>query len=268
MICISRIIGNGIEEEMKILGLSGAIFLSAFSHSYGQDKIIRIASDPWCPFVCAQNSDKPGILIEVVKRVFEPEHRILTDLMPWSRVIEETRIGRAHIVIGALKSDVPDFVFPRESIVRQKSCFYVHPKSTWKFREIKDLKSVRLGGVQDYKYGEPVDEYIRNHLDSDQVDLMSGIDTGERLIKKLESSRVDVIIEDESVVRYLISRSKGTFEPKQAGCLKSEAIYLAFSPAPGQIEFSKKRSQLFDQKVRAMRSDGRLREILGSYGLR
>lgn len=231
-------------------------------------EIIKIAYDPWCPHTCDKSSEIKGIYLDVLTEVFKDSKFGLEFVqINWSRAIEDTRKGVYNAVAGALKADAPDFKFPKFSINYQKSCFYVKNNDKWKFNGMESLKGKKVGSVQGYTYGEPFDSAVTKDY-KDVLDPITGEDTSYRLIQKLALGRNDIIIEDESVVRFtmmkLVSEKKLQSDViKQAGCLKATPLYFAVSPLDKNKEEILK---IWDEGVKKIKSNGTLKSLFKKYG--
>lgn len=231
-------------------------------------EVLTVVGDPWCPFTCKADSAQEGVVVEIARAVFEPEFEVKYSELPWARAIEDTRKGNYTALVGALKSDAPDFVFPDASPVFQRSCYYVVKGKSWKYKSIADVKRIVLGITKDYSYGEPLDEYLKSHLENNpKLEAISGVDTTLRLLKKLAAGRLDAIVDDESVVNYLLANNE---ELKKAnivpvGCQKKVPLYIAFSPKDKAK--SKHLAEIASKRIKDMQKDGRMQKLLRKYGI-
>ncbi len=249
---------------VKILNRCGAALLCFFVLNFAHSDEITLAGDPWCPFTCDPASDKPGLIVEVAKELLESAgHKVIYKEVAWARAVNDTRDNKINAVAGALKADAPDFIFPSVSWANQKSCFFVKKGSAWKYKGVDSLKDQKIGAVQDYTYGEPFDSYVKN---SKSVDLVSGTGTTLKLFKKLQDSRVAIIIEDETVAAYTLVNDKSLAgsEIVKVGCLKATPLYVTFSPKnPKSKDYAKSLSESFKK----FKTSPKMKEILSRYGL-
>jgi polar amino acid transport system substrate-binding protein len=236
--------------------------------SLAQAEKIKIAADPWCPFTCGAGSGKPGLLIEVMSESLAPEFQIDYIEMAWDKAIGDVRTGKFSAIAGALKEDAPDFVFPKNSVGKQLSCFFVSSSSRIEYKSPVSLRGLKLGFVKDYNYGEEIDEFISSvGLRSPYLTMVSGTDTTMQMLEKLHDQKIDVMVEENSVVNYVIANSKNPsrLAVKQLGCSKPQPLYIAFSPA--QKEKSDRLIKKFEAGVESLIKTGRLSEIAKKYGL-
>ena len=86
------------------------------------------------------------------------------------------------------------------------------------------------------------------------------------LINKLQSGKVDVVVEDASVMLYALM--KLGLPPGQikaaSSAQQSQTLYVAFAPGnPASKEYA----QQFDAGLRKLRASGKLQQILSRYNL-
>jgi polar amino acid transport system substrate-binding protein len=243
-----------------------AALLVIYSASNCRADRITIVADYWCPINCDPSSLQPGLMVEIAQIVFaNAGHTIEYKIVPWARAIQDSREGKFTGIIGALRGDAPDFIFPEnELLMVSPNAFFVKNDSKWSYNDIASLSNVKLAAVSGYDYGEILNEYIKK--EGKNVDLASGEDAGERNIKKLLMGRVDVIVEAAPVLWYTAAKIGVTDQLKAAGQV-SEAVgsYIAFSPA---IAKSKEYARILSDGVDTLRKSGKLQEILQKYGLK
>ena len=249
---------------VKILTIG--LYLSA--NSGHAAKVIKLVGDPWCPFSCDPTAPNKGFVVDLVKQIFEAKGYVVTyESMTWARAIEETRENHFTALAGALFSDVPDFVFPNRAAATQRNCFYVKKGVKWKYKNIDSFKDIVIGIVKGYSYDPSLDEYFaKNSGNPERVEVVSGMGTALKLIRKVLDNRNDVLIEDESVVAYTL---KSTADIKTddlivAGCLKRMSLHLAFSPNNPK---SKLYAQIFSEGLKKLKSSNQLKLISDRYGI-
>ena len=227
---------------------------------------ITLAADEWCPYNCDPSSAEPGYMIEIVKEVFKGKgHEIQYSIMPWARAIEESRAGRQTGIIGAFKSDAPDFIFPDRDFGDSGSIFYVKKGSTWNYSDIASLEKVSIAVIQDYSYNDDVDPYIAKHKDdSGRVQIGTGDNALEKNVNKLLSGRVSAVLEDSHVMDHFLKKSALVNQVSRAGGINPEKVYIAFSPVNSR---SKEYAHMLSEGINALEKSGKLKEILAKYGL-
>ena len=219
---------------------------------------ISLLTDEWCPYTCELNSDKPGILVEVANKVFSQDDiDIDYQMVNWARAIKKVRVGKGDALLGAYKSDSPDFIFHTSPILYSQMCFFVQANDPWLYTGLNSLLERQLSVVNGYSYGELFDQYMLQHPKN--FILLTGDELLNRASFMLYKKRIDTILED----KYVFHEEQLAGHLKVAGCLAKEGVYIAFSPA------HKARSQalviLIDAKLVELKAQGEIEKIIAKY---
>ena len=234
----------------------------------GATETITIIADEWCPYNCQPESARPGMGIEIAEKIFgsagiEVEYK----LYPWTEALQRVREGKDSAVIGAFRTDAPDFIFPAIPFSFSRQCFYTRQDSEWQFKNVSSLTGVVLGVIDGYSYGNLVDAYIRNHRDSGRVYISRSTTGGTAgladLISRMKEGRIDVLIEDRNVLSYDLIEDRPELMLRDAGCFPSSSVYIAFSPATP--DKSLRYIRLLDRGMRRMFHDGVIQKITSKY---
>lgn len=208
------------------------VFLST-SISLAEDRTITLVADKWCPFNCSETPGHRGILVERATAALAGEG-IQVDYieMPWSRAITGVRDGTYDAIVGAGRSETPDFHFPTEPLATARHSFFTLASARWRYQGLESLRRVRIGVIQDYSYGGLYQDYIEpNQGDVARLAILRGNRVLPRLIRMLQLGRIDALVAEERVLNYYFI-SRGRVNPlRHAGLANSEALYVAFSPA-------------------------------------
>lgn len=235
-------------------------------HCASAETVLRVRADDWMPMNGQPNSPYPGFLVEILKAVFEPEGiKVDYRLLPWERAMQETRAGRIDCVIGAYKSDVPDFVFPELHWGVDHAVLFVRASERWTFNgDLQQLKQRRTGVVTGYSYGDEFDAFGLAHQ-GQHIFYISGKDPLKMNIKKLKAGRLNTILDGVAPVMWQLKQLGAENYLKIAGeVLPPEPIYLACSPA----KFSSQRIvNLADKGFLRIRASGELQSILDRYDI-
>lgn len=237
--------------------------LICISRTVVADTIV-LASDEWCPYNCAPGSDKPGFMVEIATKVFaEAGHQVDYKIVPWSRALDEARSGKLSGVIGAYKSDAPDFVFPARAPAQSETVFFAKTGEIWRYDGEKSLAAVAIAGILDYSYTESMDKYITsNKADPLRVQLVSGDDGLDKNVKKLLAGRVRVVLEDRAVMRHYLSTHGLQDKIVAVGAISAEDVFIAFSPA---LKNSKDYAHILSVGIEKMQASGELQRIIANY---
>lgn len=228
---------------------------------------ITIRADNWPPFNGEPKDAKAGYMIEVLREIYAPlGHKIDYQLMSWDDSLASVRKGQFNAVVGAARDDAEDFIFPQEPFGTSTNTFFVPSTSTWSYNEISSLAKIKLGVIEDYAYSDELDAYIKANKKSGKVLVSRGEEALALLINKVQTGKVDVIVEDASVMLFaLMKMGLPPGQIKAAGLPRdSQDIYVAF--APGNPA-SKGYAQQFDEGIRKLRTSGKLQQILARYNL-
>lgn len=226
---------------------------------------VTIRADHWYPMNGTPGAANPGFMIEIAQQALaKGGHTVDYALMPWERALYSAQKGQIDCVVGAYKSDAPDLLFPENSQGIDTVAAYVKKGSAWRYSTLDALKSIKLGAISGYGYGDTIDAYIEKNPQS--VQLTVGDTALDQNIKKLAAGRIDALIESPAVFDTKLKELKleGHFE--QAGTLSDvENLYIACSPVK---ESSKTYVKLISEGTEALRQSGELAKILEKYGLK
>ena len=242
------------------------IFLLLISSSSNASTQVKIATDPWCPYVCEGEEARTGVLIEVVQQAFaESGYLVEFVSLNWARAIEEARKGKVQGIIGGFKTDSPDFIFGQEHLLYSQMCFYTQEAGSWQFTGVNSLDNRVTAVVNGYSYGDEMDAYIKNNetIGQQNIARVYGKETITQRLKLLAKHKVDTLVEDKLVMTQVKQNKTPSFKLRQAGCLPPEKIYLGFSP---NSNLSPRLSRAFDQGLKQLRKQGKIQQIIAKYG--
>lgn len=231
---------------------------------------ITLVADSWCPYNCAPEDEHPGFIIEIAKQAFAKHGiEVQYSVLPWTRAIEETRLGKYTAIVAASRDDAPDFVYPKVPQGWMRNMFYVKKGSTWRYSGIKSLNGISLGTIADYSYNPEIDGYIAKHRgDMKYIQVISGDNALETNVKKLLAGRIGALIEGQYVMDYYLSQHPNAGQMEVAGSLPAtdtDNLFVAFSPKGPK---AKQYAKILSDEMQAMRKSGELAKILASYNLK
>lgn len=244
--------------------IAGIALLLATSLPICADEIV-LGADIWPPFNGEPGSDSPGYMVEIAQKVFESKgHTITYKEIPWTRAIISCREGDIQGIIGAAVGDAEDFVFPSEYLGLSANNAFTLKESTFKYDNANSLSGVKVGFIQDYAYGDDLNNFIEANKNSKLIKFMVGNDALKKNIKKLQVHRLDVVIETKSVFEYTANEMGLSDIFKSVGVDGSpDALYIAFSPKNPK---SKEYAKILSDGVVELRNNGELEKILKKYG--
>lgn len=238
--------------------------------AYGQadnSKRVVVISDLWMPYNGVPGTEPEGYAVDILRRIFEPQGYTIDYFeRPWKRAIDDVKAGRADILIGAFKFEMPSFVFPETTIGETLMGFYTN-KPGWAFSGRESLREIeKIGIVQGYGYRQWLLDEAK--ASPGHFHLISGEDAFPRLVDMLTHNRVQAIPSSPTVMDYYIKSNSltGIYFAGYGPNPTSEKLYFALSPTyKGR---SKKLASMIDKGMAELRDSGELDRILAVYGLR
>lgn len=241
------------------------IVLCLLLHAKASSQDIVLAADYYCPLNCTPNTASPGYSIEIITKIFAPYGiKVVYKNMPWQRALALAKRGEIDGVIGALKAEAPQLIFPKTPLSHIANHLFVKQHSRWQYVGIDSLMYQRLGVISGYSYGQEIDQYIIENNGSEFIKLVSGNSGVKTNIRKLLRGRIDVYVEDSQVMNYVAKELGIQSKIKSAGVSSTKPIYIAFSP---QSALALQFVQIFDHGFEPLKASGELNAILAKYGV-
>jgi polar amino acid transport system substrate-binding protein len=238
--------------------------MSATAHA----ERLTFTTGDWRPYIFEENgtvdSKTPGFSIEIVNAAFAKlGYEIVYKTAPFLRQIDEVERGIFTALVGVYRAEAPNLVFPQEPIGMTRNCFYTRVGNTWKFKNLKDLPSIRFATVDGYIYGE-IDSYIK--ANDERVMKLKGNEASMmmRLTKLVETDRVTAFLQDTAVAQYFFETRGLKDRFQRSGCLPFIETMIGFSPKDPRTSAL---VQEFDIEIAKLRGSGELEKILTKYGI-
>lgn len=244
---------------------AGALLLSCGPLPAGE--ALRLASDDWCPFVCAA-AGKPidGYLVETTARALQlGGYSGVAVLMPLNRAMLAAQSGAIQGVYAPpidqrLRLSVP--------VYQSRACFYSLGGEQWTYGGVATLGGKVVGIIDDYGYDNgAMDAYIAQHRGRrDRLEIAYGDAAGAQNLHKLLRGRFGLVLEHEAVMARLLVREHAAARVRQAGCLEQ--------PLPLTVGFavtdprSAAWSAALAEGLRQMEASGERQALLQRYGLK
>ncbi|TWX70920.1 amino acid ABC transporter substrate-binding protein [Colwellia demingiae] len=245
-----------------------------------QAKVLVVASDEWCPYVC-DNANLPGFLVEIVTEIAAKNSlKVKFALTPLARALDLTEKGKIDIVLGLTPQHVSDFQLQKShlSFGGLYNDFYVRATDPWRFQSITDLEGALknnavFGTINGYEYGEKIENLLKDN--AAHVFSASGNSPLQKQLRMLRLGRLDILLDSRFTVQYQLSKlSQKTSQLKTSTTSDPTIVYagtegifiplfLGFSPL-----LSKEYIQIFDYGLSNLRENGQLNRILAKYGVR
>lgn len=239
--------------------ITAAWFSAALFSGLSTAQPLIFAANDWCPFICDTESDQPGILVEIVRAVYEGDREISIRRLPLARGIVETRANRTQGILGVIPEAAPDLVFPPLAAVTTRLCFFTLTHSSWRYQgDYHHYPDTLVGMVQSKSINDRFMQGFPN-----RVTVHGEQDTAVRLIQLLQRGRIDTLVEEQTSIDYILSRNPALPPLRQAGCGEEKPEYIAFSPA---AQDSQTLALEFAERLEKLRRTGRVDAILQRYG--
>jgi polar amino acid transport system substrate-binding protein len=228
---------------------------------------LRFTTIDYCPFTCdpAKENGREGIMTEVLRAALEEAgHKIEIKIFPYTRAVTAVSSGQYDGIIVTGKDLAPNLIYPDMPTATQKGVYSVKTGSTWKYEGIDSLAQTSIGIVKGYDYGSAeLNNYVKEHADSDKVVLLCGLNTTERALKMLLDNRIGTYVDGEYSVQYSLQRDGLTDQVSIAGYASHPFDnYTGFSQHhPKAVQYAKRLSD----KIKELKQSGELRKIINSY---
>ncbi|HKI81755.1 MAG TPA: transporter substrate-binding domain-containing protein [Pseudodesulfovibrio sp.] len=239
--------------------------LTASSPATAQERVL-VVSDTWMPYNGTPGSSREGYAVEILRVVFE-RHGFAVEYrrLPRKRAVGDVRSGRADILIGATRSELPDFVFPKTPLGHSDLCFFTMDNG-WSFTGPESLEDVVTGYVQGHDYPQWFLEDVERH--PGRFHALHGEDASVRLLAMLAEKRVQVIPGSRAVIGYYTQQADLKDRVVLAGCSRDDARELFFGLSPANMPRSRLLADILDKGVYTLRNTGQLNHLLIKYGLK
>lgn len=242
------------------------IFLSTTTASPSFAEVMTARADAWCPYNCVPNSDKPGILIELLQESFKSEGTTIDyGLLSWTQAVNSVREGKFNAIIAAAAEDAVGMVHTEQPQVTQTSCVYGLLSSTKKVSKATDLKSFKsLGIVKDYSYGDMTNKILKSPAMKKILSPIGGEQAVETNLRRVVDKKIEAFMEDSKVVEFYL-KSNNITNVKELGCTEDRMpLWIAFTATNPK---SKGWVSTLAAGHAALEKSGRLSEIMARYGI-
>jgi polar amino acid transport system substrate-binding protein len=224
---------------------------------------VILTADHWCPHTCDPESGRSGYMIDIAREAFALAGlKTQYQIRPWASGLSEIRAGLADGIVGTLPGEAPDLPRNQRALGQQSNAFAVRADDPFTFIDMTSLVGRRIGTVKDYSYSTDIDGWLAQH--PQQVLAQAGNRAAETNLGRLLDRQVDLVLDDEAVLRDAIIRTGRTGKVRTAGRLAGGSLHISFSLARHRANSL---ADTLDNGIVALRRDGRLAAILAGYGL-
>jgi len=244
------------------------IFLSLVLSAPANAQVLIVQGDLWCPYNCEPGAAQAGYVIDVLHAVFDRNGiKFRYEVVPWYRTLLQTRDGRASIAVVATQKEAQQYglLIGRALIGISSDCLYVAAANKLKYAKAEDLDALKALGISaGYIYSDEIGAWLGRRENKNKIRVQTGDRPSEINAMNLALGRLDGAIEDDYVMRHVITKLKLEGKIALAGCGKATPVYVAFSP---KLENAQKLVAQFDDGLEELRQNDQLAKILAKYGL-
>jgi len=224
--------------------------------------IMRLASLEWLPYVGAQ-LDQEGwssFIADTAARQFG--YRAKIEYFPWTRAMQlGTKDPRYAGYFPAYYTEERALTCHFSAPIGSSTVGLVHLKSApLQWSSLQDLVPLKIGVVAGFSYGTAFDAIAREGklaVDASPNDMLN--------LRKLLARRVDAVVIDKLVWRYLLATEPGLAREREQfvfhdKSLAELSLHICFQRSPEGRELQ----QAFNQAMQSLQ----LRKLEGEYFLR
>jgi len=238
------------------------LWLAAVSPLHAAESVI-LAADHWCPHTCDPATGKNGYMIDLAQEAFALSGiKTVYQVRPWATSMADIRAGLIDGVVGVLGTEAPDLPHNKMALGRQSNAFVVLADDGFTMHGLDSLTAKRIAMVKDYSYSPDIDAWLATH--ADQIQTQPGNRAAESNLAHLLNGKVNVVVDDEAVLRDAVIRLGLTGKVRTAGRQAGGTLHIAFSATRSN---GKELAAMLDAGIAKLRESGRLAEILAGYGL-
>ena len=229
---------------------------------YPSDKVI-IGTMEIDPFMYFENGEMVGPNIDIVSTALDNigyEYEFM--ILPWSRLLVSAKSGDIDMAYALYDSpERREYLhYIQEPIGLEELSIFVPTGSNITFDgNLSQLSEYRIGIVQDYFYTEQFHNAINSGL------LITDKTTStENNIEKLLNDRVDLIIENEALVKHYL-KTRGLENQLEAleVPLSFNYSYITFS----KVNLNDDLRQKLNLELKDMKADGSFYKIFNNHGM-
>lgn len=253
----------------RLLGLLLMHICTGAMANQSQQPSLRLVSDVYCPFTCEAGGESRGYLVDLAQAASAGSSRLVEyQVYPWERALVLVSQGLADGVLavserrsaGLLRSSVVGFdVVAFNALVPVQLPANGREDFSW-------LDAFRLGlAPLPLAPDDAYEHYLkqRRQLAPGAIVTVTGENASALLVRMLMSGRIQAVMENPQVVKYLMHREFPQAHLWQFDVTKPRPLYIALRDTPANRDWLTQ----FELGLAQMRLDGRLDALMARYGL-
>jgi len=226
--------------------------------AWADDVHLPIVFEDYPPYEYVEDGEVKGINLDIIREAFKRMGvSPYFEPRPWKRALFQLKAGKILALSSGFKSEkrMRFAYFPEAPLGMETNMVIVRSDSDLIVNSLDDLRSITLGVVREYVYGEPFDSMKGFQKKEGQ--------SSQQLLRMLLEERIDAAMGNKAVFRYLAEKQGKFDQIKFIHEVGSEPLYLMFSKEHGAK--SKNLSRDFGVKVNEMIKDGTFAAIEAKY---
>ncbi|HZW22552.1 transporter substrate-binding domain-containing protein [Noviherbaspirillum sp.] len=228
---------------------SAAAHASPGTHSAGPD-VMRLASLDWLPYVGAGLEQEGWSSFVADAAARHSGRRAKIDYFPWTRAVQ----------LGTRDPNYAGYFPAYYTEERARTCHFSAPigsstvgfaylqRAPLQWASVQDLTALRIGVVAGFSNGPAFDAMAREgklRLDASPNDMLN--------LRKLLAGRVDTVVIDKLVLRYLLATEPGLARERKQFAFHDKplaelSLHVCFQRTPAGREMQ----QAFDQGMQGL----------------
>lgn len=228
---------------------------------------LRITTDVYCPYTCAENASERGVLVDIVAEILLAEGiQVDYRVMPWERAKHSVETGNADIVLGISKRTTSNLLINNEAL------FFDETVLVWRHGEGKpysgtgalDEARIGVGAANVFDDDGELDQYLEMRAaKQDKLTMLFDAESSSAFFQMLVAGRIDMFPDNAQVIEHLVKSTSNENAVDIVETGKGNYLYLGFT----QNEKGRKYSQLIDDGLNRLHASGRMTKILEKYNL-
>lgn len=245
--------------RQTILKLKLLVLLCLSFQAQSETEQIVIASDIWCPYVCADNS---GYFVELTQQAFASVGvSTKFETIPFQRALRLAQADRIHAVLAVSPEHIGKASLQDSDLIlgQYANDFYVHSTSHWQYSSLVELNNKTIASILGYDYGDKLNSLLAKSPTSFRASGETPLKTNLNLLQK---DRVDILIGNRYVIEYTAKKFDYYDDIKFAGSEGiSTPLFVGFSHKDLEQNYASK----FAEGIQNIKESGQYQAILDKY---
>lgn len=230
---------------------------------------ITLCYDHWPPATIHASVREPrhGFAVDMARDIFlQADYAVTLRQVPYARGLHDVVSGGCDVMLLMPKLPGSGIRYPRLPVMHSRNGFFVPAHSQWRYQGTASLSTLRIGNIIGYDYSSispAFAAFIAQPAAGASIITKSGAQALPQLLSLLALGRLDLMVEDEQVARYVLRRQKLASQVKQVGAFPATlALYPGFSTRYPDVD---KLVALWDLAMRSPQAQGRLTQLMADY---